>query len=148
MRIIKTVNKAVEETDNIFCNKCGKSCYSEVAYGGLIGAKVKGGYCSKFIGDGDNYQFDICEKCFKEYADTFVIPAKVGNFYFPEEAEQAQKDVQASLNQLKNALQETAETIKDRLGINEGFVKFDDSLENNKEKVKQIVMGWLEKDKK
>ena len=75
--------------ENRLCNKCGNTCRSDDAievgkrcdfdatqdFYGLINAKVRGGYFSPHLFDLVLYKFDICEKCLKEYFDSFVIPA-------------------------------------------------------------------------
>lgn len=137
MRTIRTVEKTIEITDDILCNRCGKSCYNGFAHGGLIGGKVHGNYGSKDIGDGDIYQFDICEKCFKALAEAFVIPAKVGNSWFPEEDEQDTKAIDEALENLKGSVLEAAGILKEKLNEKSGFIKFGDKLETGLDKMKQ-----------
>jgi ribosomal-protein-alanine N-acetyltransferase len=139
MKITHEVERKVLETQDILCNRCGKSCMIANYPHGLIDAKVHGGYSSKAVNDGDIYKFDICEECFKKFAETFVIPAKIGNSWFSEEAEQDAKAIDEALGNLRNALKETAETVKDRLGMKDGFIKFGDKVEGRvRESIEKI----------
>lgn len=143
MRTTKSVEKIIEVIDDVLCNKCGKTCMLSRYPHGLIDAKVHGGYSSEAINDGDLFKFDICEKCFKELSETFVIPAKVGNSWFPEDNEEDAKNVQDALDSLKSSLKEVATVMKDNLKEG-GFIKFGDQmatkigerLEDLKEKMK------------
>lgn len=66
------------------CNKCGEECNSRDAdmdvpiptWYGLLDAKVIGNYYSPVLEDCTAYKFDICEKCLKEFFDTFKIPVE------------------------------------------------------------------------
>lgn len=141
MRTTKSVEKTVEITDDVLCNKCGKTCYNGFHHSGLIGAKVHGNYGSKAHGksgslvlqDGDIFNFDICEKCFAELSETFLIPAKTGNSWFPEENEEDDKKVQEALNSLKSSIQDVATAMKDTLKDG-GFIKFGDQVATKLEK--------------
>lgn len=143
MRTTKSVEKLVEVVDDVLCNKCGLTCYNGFHHSGLIGATVHGSYGSRAISDGDVFKFDICEPCFKSLSETFVIPAKVGNSWFPEENEEDAKNVQEALDSLKSSLKEVATVMADNLKEG-GFIKFGDQvatkigerLEDLKEKMK------------
>lgn len=80
MKKTKWIEKKVEITEDIICNKCGKSCIPKTnlineAYG-LIEASVSGGYDSIFLRDEQSYTFSLCEECLKEMFDNFLIPPK------------------------------------------------------------------------
>jgi hypothetical protein len=83
MITIKRVQRYVDETKDIICNKCGNSCRTDggddktayPAFDGLIEVKATGGYWSKIIGDMNCYKFSLCESCLVEYAKTFKIDA-------------------------------------------------------------------------
>lgn len=86
MRITHTVKKNVEETKDIFCNKCGKTCavpltstHDMVNYHGLIEASVRGGYRSPVLTDGATYTFSLCELCLAKMMKTWLIePETIG----------------------------------------------------------------------
>ena len=68
----------------VICNKCESICnvqqdgeiWNDVY--GLINANVSGGYFSKYLEDGSEYSFDLCEKCVSELFDTFkILPDKI-----------------------------------------------------------------------
>lgn len=67
MRKTKIITRSVEETEDIICNMCGKSCFGGMNYNGLIEVSVSGGYDSTALEDGVRYTFSICEDCLKEY---------------------------------------------------------------------------------
>lgn len=76
------VTEVVEETVDIICNKCGKSCSNQKphkfrSYEGLIEAEVHGGYDSKVIGDLISWRFSVCESCLAKFVKTFKIPVDV-----------------------------------------------------------------------
>lgn len=62
---------------DIICNKCGNTCLSACGYEGLIDQKVTGGFGSDYLGDMNEYKFDICEKCLVEFFKTFLIPVQM-----------------------------------------------------------------------
>ena len=83
MQTFKIQTEEVRVVSEVVCNKCGQSCLKECgttvagepsydAYG-LIGAKVIGGFPSKELADGQEYRFDVCEKCLVEFFVSFVI---------------------------------------------------------------------------
>jgi len=82
----QTITKTAEVTTDILCNKCGNSLLEgkgsggEDAYG-LVGAYVSTGYFSPALGDGNEYSFDMCEKCLDELFKTFKHDPLVSNFW-------------------------------------------------------------------
>jgi hypothetical protein len=61
---------------DVLCNKCGESLREGWASGisdayGLVGAYVSTGYFSPALGDGNHYEFDLCERCLDELFKTF-----------------------------------------------------------------------------
>jgi hypothetical protein len=85
MKIKRTVKEI--EIEEIFCNKCGQSCRGANPFenfNGLIEAEILGGYDSTHIGDGDVYQFSLCEACLKILFGTFLYPALQGNYMTPD----------------------------------------------------------------
>lgn len=81
------------------CNLCGLSCVFEKdcygpgldAIGGLINAKVDGGYESTpgnghgALDDGTSYHFSLCEFCLDWLFSQFEIPVKVDCYMGPED---------------------------------------------------------------
>lgn len=83
MRKVKKVQREIEETDDIICNKCGSSLKVFIDrdkklfnFVGLCEVEVSGSYASKHIEDGTKYRFSMCEKCCRELMDTFKISAE------------------------------------------------------------------------
>ena len=93
----KKIEKEAVEFDviaDVFCNKCGASCKSELSgdgsevtmlrqryvgftrtdFYGLIEAAVTSGFCSPVFADGRMYRFSLCESCLQALFDTFKIP--------------------------------------------------------------------------
>lgn len=71
MKTYKTVNKKVEEIENVICNKCGKNLekYNGCFYG-LTDVLYSGGYNSInkiFITDMQSIKFDVCESCLEQF---------------------------------------------------------------------------------
>jgi hypothetical protein len=81
MRITYEALQTVHETKDIVCNQCGSSCYSTPEYVGLIEAQVCTGYGSKFLGDGNNFSFSLCEECLVKLFKTFKHPALTENIW-------------------------------------------------------------------
>jgi hypothetical protein len=80
MRITKKVTREVEVTEDYVCNKCGESCRNcsdDSDWEGLIEVGVVGGYGSAHLGDGNQYEFSLCEACLVELFQTFMLSAKV-----------------------------------------------------------------------
>lgn len=74
----KIIQKEVTETEDILCNKCGKTCIDKETkcfYG--VGGSGSGGYFSTHFVDEQDYQFELCEKCSDELFKTFKIPPEV-----------------------------------------------------------------------
>jgi hypothetical protein len=71
--MLKQTKKMVEKlvTEDIICNKCGKSLYNGYDYLGLVESKIDCSYYSK-LGDGEKVKFSLCEDClldlFKDFA--------------------------------------------------------------------------------
>ena len=96
MKISKKVTKKVqtEETIDILCNKCGKTCSgfkryhnakeNHFGYSGLVETEVHGGYDSQFVGDMTSWKFSICEECLLEITKTFKIPHEIKGDYSPD----------------------------------------------------------------
>ena len=97
MKISKKVTKKVqtEETVDILCNKCGKTCsglkryhnakdHQLCGYSGLVETEVHGGYDSEFVGDMTSWKFSICEECLLEITKTFKIPHEIKGDYSHE----------------------------------------------------------------
>lgn len=79
----KTITKEITFTEDILCNKCGKTCkmpHAQLQHYGLIEAEVTGGFDSTALEDLHTYTFSICEVCLKELFDTFSIPVEVGRY--------------------------------------------------------------------
>lgn len=89
MRKIKKVKVTKEEnqTVDILCNMCGKSCNNKIRVGkkaefvnyyGLIEVEVGGGYDSEVIGDLNTWRFSLCEHCLQDkVVSKFKIPHEV-----------------------------------------------------------------------
>lgn len=89
MKISKKVSKkiTVEETLDVLCNKCGKTCSglkryhnakdTHMGFSGLVETEVHGGYDSQFVGDMISWKFSICEECLKDIVKTFKIPHEI-----------------------------------------------------------------------
>lgn len=75
MKITRVEKREVTEVvlDDIICNQCGGSCKMYMGFAGLIEACVSGGYSSK-LGDGNYYDFSICEDCLKVLFAGFKVP--------------------------------------------------------------------------
>lgn len=74
MRKLKKEIKEMEviTTEDILCNKCGNTCYSDCNYEGIIEYNMCGGYGSK-LGDMTRFLFSICEDCMFEIMKTFKL---------------------------------------------------------------------------
>lgn len=72
LKVLKRIE--TEEVLDVICNKCGESCYNiEQDPYSLEGVSVgfTGGYYSKYLGDMNQYKFDLCEKCLWDLMKTF-----------------------------------------------------------------------------
>jgi len=86
MKVTKTETKEVEVLVDAICNKCGESCKGSIGnLNGLIEAQVSGAYDSSHLGDGNVYEFSMCEKCLSELFKTFKHDPYKSNYIFPEE---------------------------------------------------------------
>jgi len=66
---IKTIQ--VQETDAVYCNKCGSQCDHETEkdYASL---EVHWGFWSRK--DMQKHAWDICEDCYDQFVATFTLP--------------------------------------------------------------------------
>ena len=102
MKVTKTETKEVEVIVDAICNKCGASCKGSIGnLNGLIEARIDGAYDSSHLGDGNVYEFSLCEKCCSELFATFKYPALQHNFLFPEDDMEVTFTID-SLNPLSN----------------------------------------------
>lgn len=77
MRITETVSKETEQTTDIICDVCGKSCF------GMFTPKIRGNFCgihflcsggydsSVFPDNEESYEFDVCEHCVETWMLTW-----------------------------------------------------------------------------
>lgn len=87
MKITKIEQQEVEVLVDAICNKCGESCKGSIGnLNGLIEVKISGAYDSSHLGDGEVYQFSLCESCCHQLFATFKHPARQYNYLFPEES--------------------------------------------------------------
>jgi hypothetical protein len=79
MRKFKKVQKEELEVVDIVCNKCGKNCWNEESGWGqeVRHFQVTGGYWSKLLGDMNQYDFDLCEKCLWKLIKSFKVPPQM-----------------------------------------------------------------------
>ena len=63
--------------DKVCCNKCGRALKVENGYlkEGSFSVDHVFGYFSKM--DGVRHSFDLCEKCYQNWIDSFMIPVDV-----------------------------------------------------------------------
>lgn len=68
----KKVTRLIE--DKIYCNKCGEEIkkISDNQFADYLETEKHWGYFSEK--DGETHSFDICEKCYTDFIDTFEIP--------------------------------------------------------------------------
>lgn len=90
MKVIKTITETreVDIIEDVLCNKCGETCKTKACDNleGLIEVVVCGGYGSHFIGDMNQFEFSVCEKCLMEFVATFKIqPVMTDLLGFEEE---------------------------------------------------------------
>lgn len=87
MKIIKTIEQTIQQEiiEDIICNKCGNSCVNNTIDSGqvllaegLIEKEIHCGYYSK-MGDGNIYQFSLCEDCLIELFKTFKHDPLIGD---------------------------------------------------------------------
>ncbi len=73
MRTTKTETRQVQVTDTVHCNQCGEAIDpNTLKYGNVLEVMYAGGWAS-VLGDGDRYEFDICEPCLRLIMDGFKI---------------------------------------------------------------------------
>ena len=65
-----------KEVDKIVCNKCGKEILVEngVAEADMLSVQKRWGYFSNK--DNDVHEFDLCEECYIEFLNSFIIEAE------------------------------------------------------------------------
>lgn len=81
MRKYKSVKKTIKEQhlSKVICNKCNEVFFEpkkNMNYEGLF-VSVDFGYESSYFGDTVAIEFDVCEKCLKEFVDTFKVKPKI-----------------------------------------------------------------------
>lgn len=77
----KTIAQYVNyELQDVVCNKCGNSC--TVNWTGDLGQHFDFTFGYNSSHDGENYEFDLCEKCIFEMFKTFKIEPN-GDKYLP-----------------------------------------------------------------
>lgn len=68
--------KEIREVDKVICNKCGKEissrngCLTE----DVLQVEKRWGYPSEK--DNEVHTFDLCETCYDEWVETFLIPVE------------------------------------------------------------------------
>lgn len=78
-----TATRVVEQTEvtSILCNKCGEEMITKCSPGGNgVSVTYQAGFDAKLYKDGDNVEFDICEKCLKAFTKSFKVPPKIENY--------------------------------------------------------------------
>lgn len=77
---IYTINME-KKIELVKCNKCGKEIFTEngIIKEGAFFAETLWGYFSNK--DGEKHSFDLCEKCYDELVDSFVIKPDVSEEY-------------------------------------------------------------------
>lgn len=75
MKVKKQVIIKEEQTEKVFCNKCGGEIkkHSSGEFFDYLQVEKVWGYFSSM--DGEKHVFDICEKCYKEFIESFKISA-------------------------------------------------------------------------
>ena len=66
--------KETKEVEKIYCNKCGKEIVVKngVPQEDILTVEKRWGYFSEKDNQVDD--FDLCEKCYDEFTETFKIP--------------------------------------------------------------------------
>lgn len=74
MRQYKKIKAQIQVIEKMYCNKCGKEIQieNEIVKEGVFSSTTTWGYFSEK--DGDKHEFDICEKCYDEFLESFKIP--------------------------------------------------------------------------
>lgn len=72
MRLTEKVERTVEETTDVLCNRCGESCKVGDHFLGLIETTVQGQIVSHHLAL-KTYTFSLCEKCLAELFSYFQL---------------------------------------------------------------------------
>ena len=73
MRMYETVTKNSEKVEKVLCNCCGKEIKKEQGYfSDHLHIEKQWGYFSQK--DGRKDDFDICERCYDKFVNSFVLP--------------------------------------------------------------------------
>jgi hypothetical protein len=85
MRVTKKIQQTVEVTDDILCNRCGKSLKTKLDpegeiynFDGLTEGCITGSYTSSHLADMETYCFSLCEQCLVDIFKAFKIPVQTG----------------------------------------------------------------------
>jgi protein-arginine kinase activator protein McsA len=80
---IREIEKEI--TDDIICNKCGKPIHKHIFDNGnhiemddCLSVKQAWGYFSNY--DEEEHSFEMCQDCYEELKNSFVIPVKISHF--------------------------------------------------------------------
>lgn len=85
MKVLKVVQKEVEEIDDLICNLCGGTLKQVISsdgmynFCGLEEVRMNCGYGSH--NDGTTFTFSLCEKCVEELMNKFRVPAERVNIW-------------------------------------------------------------------
>ena len=68
-----------KEMNEILCNRCGKKILVErgIVKEGVYFAEMKWGYFSRK--DGELHSFELCEECYDEMIESFLLPIEKKN---------------------------------------------------------------------
>lgn len=74
MRQYHTELRETKELEKIICNKCGKeiAVIRGIPQEDVLDIEKRWGYFSEK--DGQTDRFDICEDCYEEWIESFLIP--------------------------------------------------------------------------
>jgi len=78
-----TATRVVEQTEvtSILCNKCGKEMITQCSPGGNgVSVVYQAGFDAELYTDGDSVEFEVCEKCLKEFTESFKIQPTIENY--------------------------------------------------------------------
>ena len=77
MKVIKRVLTRKDKTAQVFCNKCGLEIakFADDMFEDYLEVSKRWGYFSP--SDGESHSFDICRKCYDEFARSFEIALEV-----------------------------------------------------------------------
>ncbi len=78
MKTFKEIQVWKQEVSDVICNKCGESCTKvQVENGNFLSINFRAGYGADYqakgLSDGDDFAFDLCYPCIKEFMNTFKI---------------------------------------------------------------------------